>query len=97
MSQITVTPQTMISLAENIIGKIEEWNNAVQKIYSLQHEMDAMWDGTANDAFNMLFEEDSTKFRNLAQVMMEYANAIKVAANRYITAEQEVKGIVSKR
>ena len=97
MSQITVTPQTMISLAEGIEDKIDERNNSVTAIYRLNDEMDAMWDGTANDTFNQMFQEDSTKFKSLSQVMQEYATAIKTAANKYIQSEDEVKGIVSRR
>lgn len=97
MAQMTVTPETMGTIAGDIEGKIGEWNDAVQKIYKLKEEMDAMWDGSANDTFNNLFAEDAPKFNNLSSLMQDYATAIRTAANKYIQSEEEVKSIVSKR
>lgn len=97
MAQINVTPESMNQIANDIDSKIEEWNEAVTKIYALKDEMDSMWDGTANDAFNNMFAEDQPKYNRLIQLMQEYSKAIKVAANKYIQSEQEVKAIVSKR
>ncbi len=97
MGKMTVTPQTMISLADTINGKVGEWNAAVQSIYRLVSELDAMWDGTANEQFKQMFQEDQAKFNNLAQLMTDYTNAIKTAANNYIQGEEEVKSIVSRR
>ncbi len=97
MAQMTVTPETMGTIAGDIEGKIGEWNDAVQKIYKLKEEMDAMWDGSANDTFNNLFAEDAPKFNNLSTLMQDYATAIRTAANKYIQSEEEVKSIVSKR
>ena len=97
MGKMTVTPQTMNTIANDIENKINDWTDAVQKIYKLKDEMDAMWDGTANDTFNNMFAEDAPKVNNLAKLMQEYSTAIKTAANKYIQGEEEVKGIVSKR
>lgn len=44
---INVKPEEMNTVASNIENKISEWQAAVQKLYTLQQEMDAMWDGTA--------------------------------------------------
>ena len=97
MGKMTVTPQTMNTIANDIENKINDWTDAVQKIYKLKDEMVAMWDGSANDAFNNMFAEVAPKFNNLAKLMQEYSTAIKTAANKYIQGEEEVKGIVSKR
>ena len=69
MGKMTVTPQTMNTIANDIENKINDWTDAVQKIYKLKDEMEAMWDGTANDAFNNMFAEDAPKFNNLAKLM----------------------------
>ena len=53
---INVKPEEMNTVASNIENKISEWQAAVQKLYTLQQEMDAMWDGTANDSFNQNFQ-----------------------------------------
>ena len=96
MAQTLVTPETMVTLANGVEEKIADWNQAVTKIYQLKQEMDAMWDGTANDAFNARFEEDRTKFEQLSTIMSEYATAIKTAAQNYMTTEEEVTAIVQR-
>ena len=96
MAQTLVTPETMISLANGVEEKIGDWNQAVTKIYQLASEMDAMWDGTANDTFNARFADDKGKFEQLSKIMAEYAAAIKTAANNYITTEEEVTSIVQR-
>ena len=40
---INVKPEEMNTVASNIENKISEWQAAVQKLYTLQQEMDAMW------------------------------------------------------
>ena len=64
---------------------------------NLQQEMDAMWDGTANDSFNQNFQGDLQKFNALTNLMQEYVVAIKTAANNYISGEEEVKSIVTRK
>lgn len=96
MAQTLVTPETMISLANGVEEKIGDWNQAVTKIYQLASEMDAMWDGTANDAFNTRFNNDKQKFEQLSTIMSEYAAAIKTAAQNYMTTEEEVTTIVQR-
>ena len=58
-------------------------------------ELDAMWDGDANEAFNALVTEDKPKFERLAQMMETYKTAIDTAASKYDSGEAEVKNIVS--
>ena len=97
MAQTLVTPETMVTLANGVDDKIGDWNTAVQTIYRLAAEMDGMWDGDANDAFNARFDENRPKFERLSNVMAEYTNAIKQAAQNYMNGEQEAKTIVERR
>ena len=83
---INVKPEEMNTVASNIENKISEWQ-----------EMDAMWDGTANDSFNQNFQGDLQKFNALTNLMQEYVVAIKTAANNYISGEEEVKSIVTRK
>lgn len=54
---INVKPEEMNTVASNIENKISEWQAAVQKLYTLQQEMDAMWDGTLMTASTKIFRE----------------------------------------
>lgn len=89
-----VIPEEMMSKAQSISTKIEEWNQKVNNIYKLQAELDGMWDGNANDTFNAQWNEDRTKYNTLTQVMQEYCQAVVKAAQLYAAREQEVVNII---
>lgn len=89
-----VIPEEMVSKAQSISTKIEEWNQKVNNIYKLQAELDGMWDGNANDTFNAQWNEDRTKYNTLTQVMQEYCQAVVKAAQLYAEREQEVVNII---
>lgn len=97
MSQMKVTPEYMITIAGDMDRKISEWQYAIQRIYMLNEEMDAMWDGSANDSFNQVFAEERVKFQRLTEIMQEYSGMVRTAANNYIQGEEEIRQIVSKR
>lgn len=90
-----VNPQEMLSTAQKLSDKISEWNQKVNEIYSLQSELDYMWDGNANSVFNNQWADDKVKYESLARLMTEYCEAIANAANLYIEREDEVQGIIS--
>lgn len=96
MAEITsVNPQEMLSTAKSLADKIGEWNQKVGEIYKLQSELDYMWDGNANAAFNNQWADDKVKYDQLSQLMAEYCEAISTAANLYIQREEEVHNIVA--
>ena len=95
--EIRVNTDNMRSTATVFLEKINDWNSLVQQLWSLMEELDAMWDGDANEAFNALVTEDKPKFERLAQMMETYKTAIDTAASKYDSGEAEVKNIVSTR
>lgn len=95
--EIRVNTDNMRSTATVFQEKINDWNSLVQQLWSLMEELDAMWDGDANEAFTALVTEDKPKFERLAQMMETYKTAIDTAASKYDSGEAEVKNIVSTR
>ena len=49
--EIRVNTDNMRSTATVFQEKINDWNSLVQQLWSLMEELDAMWDGDANEAF----------------------------------------------
>ena len=94
---LNVKPAELTPAATSLENKISEWQASVQRLYTLHQEMDALWDGTSNDAFNQVFTEDLQKFNQLTTMMQQYASAIKTAANNYISGEEEVQSIVTRK
>lgn len=94
---IQVTPEEMVQAAKNVNDNIVGWQSGVSDIYKLTEELDAMWDGMANDSFNNRIAEDRPQYNRLGEMMIEYSQAIKTAANNYIQGDQQVKEIVSRK
>jgi len=97
MAEIKINTEGMRSAANDFNSKNDEWNSLVNQIWAYLQELDEMWDGDANDAFNALVEEDKPKFEALYQRMIEYKEAINKAAEHYETSEEEIKIVVTKR
>lgn len=97
MSIINVSTEGMRSAANDFEGKMNEWKALVDNIWSLLGQLDAMWDGDANNAFNALVEEDKPKFERLYTMMEEYKSAIINAAEKYEANEEAVKTVVQTR
>ncbi len=97
MAEIKVSTEGMKGVVTEFNRKISDWNNMVDNIWSLLRELDSMWDGDANEAFNALIAEDKPKFTSLSSMMETYKNAITTAAEKYENGEKEIKDIVTAR
>lgn len=97
MSRMEITPEMMISTAEDIKKDLEDWETQVAKIYSLYSELAAMWEGPAKEQFKKLYEEDQQKFSKLSVVMKDYQAAIIKMAEDYTDGENQVKNIMARR
>ena len=97
MERMVINTTAMRNTASEFGTEISEWHGLVEQIWAAMSELDAMWDGDANTAFNTLIAEDKPKFTQLERMMEEYKNAITTAAGKYEAAEGEVKVIVTTR
>lgn len=97
MAEIKVTTEGMRSAANDFTTKMGEWEGLVNQIWSLLGELDAMWDGDANEAFNALVTDDKPKFERLYAMMETYRDAITAAAQKYEDGEAEIANIVRTR
>ena len=102
MAKMVVDTEAMRRTAGEFEQEIGYWHDLVdhslvQQLWSLMEELDAMWDGDANDTFNAMIEEDKPKFTRLEEMMNLYKDAITKAAGKYEEAEGEVSQIVKTR
>ena len=97
MAKMVVDTEAMRRTAGEFEQEIGYWHDLVDQIWRAMTDLDAMWDGDANEAFNALVTEDKPKFERLAQMMETYKTAIDTAASKYDSGEAEVKNIVSTR
>ena len=65
MAEIRVSTEGMRNAANDFEARMSDWKAMVDNIWGLLAELDAMWDGDANTAFNALVDEDKPKFERL--------------------------------
>ncbi|MBQ3178575.1 MAG: WXG100 family type VII secretion target [Clostridia bacterium] len=97
MAKIELSTEMMRQAANDFAAKIADWNGMKDEIWTLLADLDAMWDGDANEAFNALIAEDEPKFTRLLEMMETYKDAINTAAQKYDEGEGEIKNIVTRR
>lgn len=89
MSKLEIRPQNMNEIAVNLGKKIEEWDNAVAKIYALHAELDTQFEGEARAKLDKIMEADRIQYNKLSEIMKMYANEISKAASDYVTADHD--------
>lgn len=89
-----VDPEVMTEQATTLDNLTGQWSDSVRDITNLKQELDAMWDGLANDQFNTRWEEDLNKYNSLLVVLESYRRAIQEAVTKYEVYEQEIASIV---
>ncbi len=89
-----VDPEAMTQQANTLDNLTGQWSDSIREITGLKQELDAMWDGLANDQFNARWEEDLNKYNSLTVVLESYRRTIEEAVKKYEEYEQEIAGIV---
>ena len=69
MAKMVVDTEAMRRTAGEFEQEIGYWHDLVDQIWRAMTDLDAMWDGDANEACNALVTEDKPKFERLAQMI----------------------------
>lgn len=97
MAVLSYDLDAMNNTATQLEELVDRWNASKDNLYTIYEELDAMWDGTANDTFTQKFVvEDKEKYQKLSEVMMTYIQVIRTAVQKYIDTEEQVSNIVNK-
>lgn len=85
----------MRSSAAALEELILEWKSQSDKLFEIHEEIDAMWDGNANDAFNSKFlDQDKPKYERLYNELNSYYESLMTAIKNYEEAESRIADIM---
>lgn len=90
------TPEMMAVIANEINGKIQEWDNAVKTLYSQVDELVSMTSGKTTEALKTRMSNDQQKFSALSALMVEYSNAIVEIGKLYTEGDVSGETIIKK-
>ena len=87
----TSTLGTDIETLETTLGQLEI---QVEAMFTSVSELDRMWDGPANDAFNQQFRLDYQICVAMCQTLKELIESLRYAKGEYEKCEQSIDGLI---
>lgn len=80
---------------QNISSNLKNIRADMKNIYAEVKELDAMWDGNANESFNRQFQNDYSTICEILDEMDQFAEKMTYAYNKYEKCESEIKELVN--
>lgn len=77
---------------DNKISRIER---EMEEMFTAVRELDAMWDGPANETFVRMFQQDYETMRSFCRALHTLADCMSQARRTYENRENEAGGVVS--
>ena len=91
-SEWAVTTEKLKASAEIIEEKTSKYNTEWQKLYTeIQSLKASQWQGKASEMFNKKLEGYRNDFEEMAKVLLEYADFLKLAAEQYEKTEAAIE------
>ena len=87
----TVTLSRDIEQLQNVLNQLEKDR---RKLAQEIQELNSMWQGPSNQAFNTQFKTDCTSFENLCKTIREMIQAMEHARTEYELCDNKVNGLV---
>ena len=84
-----INTQEMRAVANEVEQLAADYAKQVQMLYEAGGELDKMWDGDANDAFNTQLGQDQPRFEAMNKVIGQYVQALRDSAEVYDASEAE--------
>lgn len=93
--EITVNTNTLAGDIDTLRATLQVARKQLEDMFSRVAELDTMWDGPSNEAFNTQFRIDYENSKNLCDTVEAIIECMEFAKNQYNTCENEVNSIVS--
>ena len=87
----TVTLSRDIEQLQNLLNQLEKDR---RKLAQEIQELNSMWQGPSNQAFNTQFKTDCTSYENLCKTIREMIQAMEHARTEYELCDNKVNGLV---
>ena len=80
---------------ESVKERLQAVRSALETVYAQMEELDAMWDGPANDAFRKQFASDREEFAAMCKEMDSLVESLTYAKWEYEKCESRVNAAVA--
>lgn len=93
--EIAVNTSTLASDISELQTTLASAKAQLDDMFNQVVELDAMWDGPANEEFNRQFGNDYENAKNLCKTIESLIECMKFARDQYNICENEINDIVS--
>ena len=94
-NEITVNTWTLSSDIETLQQQLNVIKTDMDKMYDAVRVLDSMWDGPANQAFNVQFNSDRNDMLELCNTVQKIIDCMEYAKKEYNSCEADVGSIVA--
>lgn len=89
MAKINVTVSELINAVKLLNERNGNFRSKVTEMAGLESELGAMWQGEANNAFRIAFNNDRQEWEYFAKLVDQYIQTLQNIADRYSRTEQD--------
>ena len=94
-NEITINTWTLSGDIETLQQQLNVIRTDMDKMYDAVRVLDSMWDGPANEAFNVQFNSDRNDMLELCNVVQKIIDCMEYAKKEYNSCEADVGSIVA--
>lgn len=92
--EITINTSTLSKDIDKLKQQLRAISDDLVKMYQAVHILDGMWDGPANEAFNIQFNQDKDDMLELCNTVQKIIECMEYAKKEYDSCETEVGSII---
>lgn len=92
--EIAIDTSILMSDTNELKSILEKTKKQMESMFEQIVELDAMWDGLANEEFKKQFENDYQNTQNLCKTVESLIECMEYARKQYDLCENEVSDIV---
>lgn len=95
IKEITVDTSSLAGDVGELQTALSAVETQLKNMFEQVTELDAMWDGPANDEFNRQFANDYENSKKLCETVRSIIDSMQYAREQYDICENEVNAIIS--
>ena len=89
MAEYSVTISQLQSKADELEQLNKTFDSMVKNLEETEGALNTMWEGEAKKGFHTAFTNDMIQLRNFYNAIIAYINALRLAIQKYIEAENK--------
>ena len=92
--EIAINTATLQQDVDELRTKLEQVRKSINEAYSAVYQLDKMWDGPANIAFQAAFQKDQHDMEEMCNVISKMIDSMSNSRTEYEKCETDVNNII---